>query len=522
MKQFTLLLLATSLLLLGACTGSKKSSKKQDDGKIDITFLQLNDVYEITPLDNGKVAGMARVATVRNQLKESNPNTYTVMAGDFVSPSAIGTLKYEGQPIKGKQMIETMNAAGIDIVTFGNHEFDIKEKELQDCLDLSNFKWVSANIKHKTATGYEAFFKTKNGAKEMVAPTYIINTKDADGTNIRIGVIGTTLNFALPDYARYYNADSAAIAAYNFIKNQTDFVVLITHQSIDEDKQLAAKLPQVQLIMGGHEHNNMLEKVGSVTIAKADANVKTVYIHRLQFDKKTKKLTLKSELKPITDKISDEPKTFAVVAKWSKIADENCISIGLDPKNIVMTVPANNPLEGRETFVRTQRTNLTTLIANAIRSTNPKADAVIYNSGSIRIDDQMTGNINEYDILRALPFGGKILTVDMKGKLLTQILEQGAKNIGSGGFLQYDEWISINKDNTKTEFWLGKQPIDPNKSYKVLITDFLLTGKEKGLSYLTRDNPDILKITEPDPQNKADMQNDLRLAIIGYLKKGGK
>ena len=110
----------------------------------------------------------------------------------------------------------------------------------------------------------------------------------------------------------------------------------------------------------------------------------------------------------------------------------------------------------------------------------------------------------------------------MKGKLLSQILEQGAKNIGSGGFLQYDEWISQNKDNQKTEFWLGKQPIDPNKSYKVLITDFLLTGKEKGLPYLTRDNPDIQNVAEPDSKNKADLQNDLRLAIIDYLKKGGK
>lgn len=521
MKHFTLFFLASSLLLIAACTGSKKSTKK-DDNKIDITFLQLNDVYEIAPLDNGKVAGMARVATVSSQLKQENPNTYTVLSGDFLSPSAIGTLKYEGKTIKGKQMVETMNAVGVDFVTFGNHEFDIKETELQDCLDLSNFKWVSANIKHKTAAGYEPFAKTKNGTKEIVTPTYIINAKDADGTTVRVGVIGTTLNFTMPDYARYYNADSAAIAAYNFIKNQTDFVVLLTHQSIDQDKQLAAKLPQVQLIMGGHEHDNMLEKVGAVTIAKADANVKTVYIHRLQFDKKTKKLSFKSELKAINDKISQEPQTFAVVEKWNKIAEDNCIAIGMNPKNVVMNVPTDRPLEGRETFVRSQRTNLTLLIANAIRSTNPKADAVIYNSGSIRVDDQLSGNITEYDILRTLPFGGKILTVDMKGKLLSQILEQGAKNIGSGGFLQYDEWISQNKDNQKTEFWLGKQPIEPNKLYKVLITDFLLTGKEKGLPYLTRDNPDIQNVAEPDSKNKADLQNDLRLAIIDYLKKGGK
>src|SRR5689334_16885147 len=104
----------------------------KDDGKISITFLQLNDVYEIAPLEKGTVGGMARVATVRKQLLSQNPNTCTVLSGDFLFPSAMGTIAYEGKAIKGRQMVEAMNAAGIDLVTFGNHEFDLKEAELKD------------------------------------------------------------------------------------------------------------------------------------------------------------------------------------------------------------------------------------------------------------------------------------------------------------------------------------------------------------------------------------------------------
>jgi 2',3'-cyclic-nucleotide 2'-phosphodiesterase (5'-nucleotidase family) len=54
------------------------------------TILQMNDVYELIPLSGGKKGGLARVATIRKLLREENPNTFTVMAGDVVSPSALG------------------------------------------------------------------------------------------------------------------------------------------------------------------------------------------------------------------------------------------------------------------------------------------------------------------------------------------------------------------------------------------------------------------------------------------------
>ena len=112
-------------------------SCSQDDGKIDFTFLQLNDVYEIAPIQGGKFGGMARVETVHQQLLQENKNTMLFMAGDFLNPSLLGTLKYEGERIRGKQMIEVMNAMKFDLVAFGNHEFDLKKSDLQT---ISGFK----------------------------------------------------------------------------------------------------------------------------------------------------------------------------------------------------------------------------------------------------------------------------------------------------------------------------------------------------------------------------------------------
>ena len=113
MKSIKLLLVVVSITLLASCS--------QDDGKIDFTFLQVNDVYEIAPIQGGKFGGMARVQTVHEELLKENSNTMLVMAGDFLNPSLLGTVKYNGERIRGMQMIETMNAMNFGLVAIGNY-----------------------------------------------------------------------------------------------------------------------------------------------------------------------------------------------------------------------------------------------------------------------------------------------------------------------------------------------------------------------------------------------------------------
>lgn len=65
----------------------------KNDGNITIDLLQINDVYEIAPIDNDKVGGMARIATLKKQFQNQNENTLLLMAGDFLSPSVFNTVK---------------------------------------------------------------------------------------------------------------------------------------------------------------------------------------------------------------------------------------------------------------------------------------------------------------------------------------------------------------------------------------------------------------------------------------------
>ena len=157
-------------LVVTSCK-TTKVSQVQKQNTVTVKLIQVNDVYEIAPLGGGRYGGMARVAHISDSIKRQFPNSYLVMAGDFLNPSLLGTLKVDGQRVKGRQMIEVMNAMDFDLATFGNHEFDIKENELQQRLNESDFNWVSANVFQKSGESLDVFHSIKKGDSIAIPET---------------------------------------------------------------------------------------------------------------------------------------------------------------------------------------------------------------------------------------------------------------------------------------------------------------------------------------------------------------
>ena len=122
-----------------------------------------------------------------------------------------------------------------------------------------------------------------------------------------------------PDYVEFTDVESTAKKAYQKLADHTDFVIGITHLDIKDDLELAKQMPEVPLFMGGHDHTNMLHKVDNSVVAKADANARTVYVHRLTYHTKDKRVELESELIKIDDTIEEEAKTKKVVDEWVTI-----------------------------------------------------------------------------------------------------------------------------------------------------------------------------------------------------------
>lgn len=514
MKNFLPCFIIFLSISFTSCKTLKNVTSTHDDGKIDITFVQINDVYEIAPLANGAEGGVARVATLKKEYIQKNPNTLLVIAGDFVSPSVYNSLQYEGMGIPGKQMIESLNAAGLDIAIFGNHEFDIKEPELQSRINESNFLWISSNSFHKVKDSIVPFEKITSGKAYPFPKTFILPVHDKDGTTAKIGFIGLTLPFNKAKYVTYTDPLSTAKELYDKIKDSVDAVVAITHQSIEDDEKLAKEIPGLAMILGGHEHDMRFEKVGNIYITKAHANAKSAYVVNLLINKKKKTTAVDPKLVYINDSIPLDSATNAVVQKWTKFADDNYSSLGFDAKKVLIS--SGESYDGREIEIRRHSTSLTKLVMAGISDAVPNADVVLLNAGSIRVDDILHPPITEYDIIRTLPFGGGIREADMKGTLLIKTLAQGRKNVDLGGFLLYNEAVSF--DSANNTWKLNNTAIDASKIYHVAMGQFLFSGAEVNLDFLNPTNADVVKVYDAET-SVSNSKSDVRLAVVRYLEK---
>ena len=499
MKQFRYLFFTTLTFFLISCNSSNKTQ---------FTILQLNDVYEISPIQGGKFGGMARVETVHQNLLKENKNTMLVLAGDFLNPSLIGTMKVNGARVRGKQMVEVMNAMNFDLVALGNHEFDLSYTNLQERFNESKFDWISSNVLHNVGGKLEPFYKVTNNKKQNLKESYIKEFDKPDGTKLKVGFISACIPSNPKDYVKYGDIYDEITRSYNAIKDKVDVVIGLTHLGLDQDKKVAELLPNVPLIMGGHEHTNSLDKVGEVVIAKADANAKSAYIHRFEYDSKTKKVKLTSELKEINDSIPSNDKVQVIVDKWQNILKNKIKDIVPNPYEVIYK--ATNPLDATENSIRSEQTNMGKIITESMSfAFNNEVDCALVNGGSVRIDDKLAGDITVIDIFRVLPYGGAILKVEIKGNLLKEVLDYGVNLKGTGAYLQ-----RYNVTKTDDKWLIKNKGINEDKIYTVAFSDFLLKGLD--IPVLSDKNPDILSVYKPKSSNELGF--DIRKAVIEYLK----
>jgi 5'-nucleotidase len=464
--------------------------------EIAITLIHLNDVYEITPVEQGRRGGLARVATVRRSLAATNPNTYAILAGDLLSPSALGTAVVDGERLAGRQMVAVLNAMGLDYATFGNHEFDLGEDDLLHRLTESEFTWFSSNVRD-----------SRGSVLFGVAPYVIISASNGP-QSARIGLIGVTMEGGGPVYVRFDDPLHAVREAVSVLRDSADVLIAVTHLTLEEDMALAEAVPELDLILGGHEHDNITVRRGDdfTPVFKADGNARSVFVHDLRIDPTTRSVQRASRFLPITDSIPEDSATSAEVRRWVDVGFAGFRQQGFDPEAVVAVVPVS--LDGRETVVRTRTSRLTTLIADAMLREAAGTELAIFNSGSIRIDDVIpAGGLTQYDVIRILPFGGAVLSVEVTGRLLQRTLDQGVANRGSGGFLQTAEVV---RDDRTGTWAVAGEPLAPDRAYRVAIIDFLVTGRETGLESLTLDNPELRLV---------ERHRDIRMSVIDELQR---
>lgn len=484
-----------AVLLLAACAANPDPNPPAPaDDPVTITILHINDVYEISPVEGGKTGGLARVATLLQRLRTHDSTTRMFLGGDFLSPSAIGTARVNGERLAGRQMVAVLNAAGLDLATFGNHEFDLSLAELAKRVAESRFAYVSSNVTDSL------------GAPHFGVPRYLIlRLPDSRGRLARIGVVAATIDQVRKPNLRYEPPVASLRREIALIKDSVDAIVALTHLTLAGDTQLADSIPELDLILGGHEHENWSLRRGArfTPIVKADANVRSVAIVRLEL-RPGARAAVDSRIVTITDSIPEDPAVGALVKQWTDLAYNAFRQDGLNPDRLVATIPT--ALDAREAIIRNGENGFTRLLTGAFHAAAPEAHLALVNSGSVRLDDVLPpGPVTEYDVIRILPFGGKALVVEMTGALLTRTLEQGDANRGIGGFLLKD-----GAERTTQGWQIGGAPLDTLKRYTVVTPDFLVSGGEQNMAWLSERNPELRLLRT---------LSDVRLILIDELRR---
>lgn len=347
----------------------------------------------------------------------------------------------------------------------------------------------------------QALFSTnitwKKGILFPVLPTdRMWEPYDDDGKPLaRIGFLGLTLDCAKSDNTKSaqfrppLDAARDQIDAWKKPGPMPDAVVALTHQTLASDEQLALAGLEIDLILGGHEHVNVHRRAIPAKsgdrpvppIYRADANARTVYLHLLHFEN-GRLARIESTLKSVTDAIPEDPVVAALVRKWVDQAYRAFRADGLDPEEELTTL--TDAYDGREESVRSKPTNLTDLIGDAMLAaakTAPAPRLAIYNSGSVRIDDELLpGPVTTYDVIRVLPFGGEVFAVELTGEVVGKMLDHTVSSadgkdpgLNSGAFLQ-----TRNVLGKKGEWTIGGEKLDAAKTYTVVINDYLFVGKQ--------------------------------------------
>ncbi|CAH8597004.1 unnamed protein product [Schistosoma intercalatum] len=450
-------------------------------------ILHFNDVYNVEEQKQEPVGGAARFTTA---LKSHGAGQHSIVlfSGDCLSPSYISNITY------GQHIPSIMNKMYIQCSLFGNHEFDYGMNNFNECMKQCNFPWINSNV-------YDKELNELLGTK--------LQYKIIDYNNeIKIGIIGliekewievipcfTTSNIDVKDII----VTSRQLGTYLKIQKKCHFVIVLTHMRWFNDRLLAMNVPEIDLILGGHDHEYQYEWIQLNENLLLDTN--------LLLDKNkinTERLIIKS---------GSDYKTFSHL--YIKYDKENCKILNIDieqvlidrhwkPDNEVqeLVIKSTKKLEKkldkplgrietdfdvRSNSVRLKESNIGNFICDIVL-TAIEADCVLFNTGTLRGDRIFkAGLFTLRDLMTILPYSDKLSVIEITGSQLIEALENSVseypKSEGRfpmiGGIrFTFNPLKPIGTRILIEEVTIQNEPINMKHNYRLCITDYLCNGND--------------------------------------------
>ncbi|HWK21657.1 MAG TPA: chitobiase/beta-hexosaminidase C-terminal domain-containing protein [Ureibacillus sp.] len=425
---------------------------KKIETSFELSIMHTNDTHardELAP----------KRATVIKEVRKDKPNSLLIDAGDVFS----GTLYFN--EFKGQASLKLMNYMGYDVMTFGNHEFDLGSspeghQALADFIEGAQFSFVSANVNFAQDEKFTGLFTDLISSEPENGKIYNGIVKEIDGE--KVGIFGLTTeetaSISSPGSIAFENyIEEAKKAVKAFEDMGVDKIIAVSHigyddnAAIDNDQILAKSVDGIDVIVGGHSHTQLDKPVVIKENLSGEEKDPTVIVQAYQysdylgmidvtFDENGIITEHDGELIQVSG-YEEDPEAAEILKPYKeKVSELNNSEIGVTLTEPLTSPRTSDPGNTAGLSVRKNETILGNLITDGMLSKAKEYDKNVVmaftNGGGIRASIN-AGPITIGEIMSVLPFGNTLALMDVTGAELKEAFETSLSQYPkeNGGFL---------------------------------------------------------------------------------------
>ena len=476
-----------------------------------VTFILTNDIYLMgdTEMPDGKRrGGFARLAAVikaeREKAAAEGRHVIFAHGGDTLSPSLMSAVDH------GAHIVALTNMIRPDIFAPGNHEFDFGKSEYFARMAEAKFPIYAANLR---------------GPDNKPLPAHQ-DRRIVEFDSVRIGLTGAAYQgshrLSSPGDLKFGPTVDIMREQAEALRNEgADFVVAVMHADRSQTVDLAAR-GGVELILTGHTHDLLIGYDGNCAMVESTYDAHDVTLIDITIDVFKRDGHRHAAWRPRfrvidTATVTPDPEIAAVVDGYERTLNEEMN---------VTHATTSVELDSRVATVRTREATIGSLIADAMRHAS-NADIAVMNGGGIRGGRLYPPgtSISRRDVLGELPFGNRLVVLEISGRDLRAALENGFTQwpTPSGRFPQVSG-LTLEIDPRRPAgqriltIKAGGAPLNPDQIYRLATNDFLARGSDGYAGFRTAKL--AMSLEDSPPLLNAVMSYLARLGRIDNIASG--
>lgn len=516
----------------------KKVITKGEPGAESVTlnFAATSDMhgriypYEYAIDAEDASAGFAKTNKIVKELKEKNPNLILIDVGDTVQDNSAELFNH----LDTHPMVEAMNEMNYDVWVLGNHEFNFEKEFITR--NIKNFKGavVNANIQN-----------------EMDGSNFVLPYQIFDVQGVRVALIGAIpphvpmWEASAPEHfkgLKFENPMDAVKRTVEELKGKYDVLVGAVHLGRKDEYgatgafDLAAEVPEFDLIFAGHEHARYVENINNTLVLEAGAYGWGVSTGEIKVEKENGKWVVK-DVKAENIQTKDKEADKEILDKFKDVHEKSIADANQIVGKVTETfIPRVDYITGEDkvTTMPTSQIEDTAIveIINDAQKYYTNADisaAAIFTPES----NLKAGDFKKKDVAFIYKYTNTLMGVNMTGENLLKYMEWSANyyNTAKPGDVtisfnenvrgyNYDIFDGVNYEiditqepgNRIKNVTIKGEPLDPNKTYKVAVNNYRF-GTLQNLGLVT------LEDKYYDSYESLQDAGRIRDLIITYVKE---